>query len=254
MVRNSRVIDLSHDLFVNMPSYPNLPPFKIKYLKLAAKDCSTVSLITSMHTHLGTHIDFPSHVLPLAASLDSYRSEDLCGEGVVVDFTNKKEGTEITERDLLKYNRQIKEKDILFLFSGWSRRRSSSLTYLFKWPHLSLDAAEFLVKKRIRMVGIDGLSVGGWGGKKPFAPTSRTPSRTIHKILLGAGILLLEEVANLDRLLMHKSSVRSFFVVAPLLIKGAEAAPCKVFSILSGPGNKERPSSRRTRETCSDQG
>jgi Zn-dependent protease len=50
--------------FVNMPSYPTLPSFKIEYLKLAAKDGFTVSLITNMHMHMGTHIDFPSHVIP----------------------------------------------------------------------------------------------------------------------------------------------------------------------------------------------
>jgi kynurenine formamidase len=110
MIQTSQIIDLSHDLFVNMPSYPTLPSFKIEYLKLAARDGSTVSLITSMHMHLGTHIDFPSHLLPDSKCLEHYTLQHLSGEGVVIDLSYKKEGEEITERDLLKSGSCIKKR------------------------------------------------------------------------------------------------------------------------------------------------
>lgn len=198
MIQSSQIVDLTHDLFVNMPSYPTLPSFKIEYLKLAARDGSTVSLITSMHMHTGTHIDFPCHVVPESKCLQDYSLQDLSGEGVVIDLSYKKEGEQITERDLLKYGSDIRRGEMLFMFTGWSRRRGVTPTYLFKWPHLSRSAAMFLVRKRPKVVGTDGLSLGGWSGRIVVGPIARTPSRTIHRMLLEAGILILEEVANLE--------------------------------------------------------
>ena len=233
MNKRYKIIDLSHKLYTNMPSYPTLPSFRIEYLKTAARDGSTVSIITSMHTHLGTHIDLPLHVIPDSKSLDDYTLEDLSGEGVVIDLSYKNEGEAITEKDLNKYSDHINEGEIVFLFTGWSNKRSLTPTYLFRWPYLEESAAHFLVKKGIRILGIDGLSVGGWSGKVTMQePVTKTSSRKIHKILLDAGILLVEEIANLDKVLMGKKVTKSFFVISPLPIKGAEASPCRVFSMV----------------------
>jgi len=231
MIQSSQIIDLTHDLFVDMPSYPTLPSFKMDYLKLAARDGSTVTMITRMHMHTGTHIDFPCHVIPEANSLKDYGLQDLSGQGVVIDLSYKKEGEEITEKDLLKHDSHIRKGEMLFMFTGWSRKRAVTPIYLFKWPHLSKRAAQFLVKKRPKVVGIDGLSIGGWGGKMIVGPIAKTPSRKIHTMLLGAGILILEEVANLDKVLIHEKVARSFFILAPLPVRGAEASPCRVISI-----------------------
>jgi len=233
MIRRSQIIDLTHEMFVNMPSYPTLPSFKIKYLKLAAKDGSTVSLITNMHMHMGTHIDFPSHIIPDSKCLEHYTLQDLSGEGVVIDLSYKEEGEEIAEKDLLNYARHIRRGEMLFMFTGWSRRRGVTPAYLFKWPHLSRGAAQFLVGKRPKVVGTDGLSIGGWSGRGVVGPIAKTPSRIIHRMLLEAGILILEEVANLHKLLMRRKVARSFFFLAPLAVKGAEASPCRVISIRS---------------------
>jgi len=233
MIQSSQIIDLTHDLFVNMPSYPALPSFKMDYLKLAARDGSTVTVITRMHMHTGTHVDFPCHVIPDSKCLEDYSLQDLSGQGVVIDLSHKKEGEEITESDLLKYGSHIRKGEMLFMFTGWSRRRAVTPTYLFKWPHLSRRAARFLVSRRPKVVGIDGLSIGGWSGKMTIGPIAKTPSRTIHRMLLEAGILILEEVANLDKVLMREKVARSFFILAPLAVRGAEASPCRVISIRS---------------------
>jgi len=235
MIQRSQIIDLTHEMFADMPSYPTLPSFKIEYLKLAAKDGSTVSLITNMHMHMGTHIDFPSHLIPDSSCLEHYTLQDLSGEGVVIDLTYKKEGEEVTEKDLLNYGSHIRRGEMLFMFTGWSRRRGVTPTYLFKWPHLSSSAARFLVRKRPKVVGTDGLGIGGWSGRMAVGPIAKTPSRTIHRMLLEAGILIVEEVANLDKVLMRRKAARSFFILAPLAVRGAEASPCRVLSIRSDP-------------------
>lgn len=233
-MKNWKIIDLSHRISPDMPSYPSLPPFKIENLKTAAKNGSTVNIITSMHTHLGTHIDFPLHVIPGSKSLDDYTLEDLSGDGVVIDLTPKGEGEEITEKDLEKYGDYINAGDIVFIFTGWSKIRNHTSTYLFRWPNIGESAANYLAKKRIKILGIDVLSVGGWGGKVAVqGPLPKVASRKIHEILLNAGILLVEEVANLDKVLKGKKVAKGFFLIAPLLIKGVEASPCRVFFFTS---------------------
>jgi arylformamidase len=233
MNKRYKIIDLSHKIFPDMPSYPSLPPFRIENLRTATKNGTTVNIITSMHTHLGTHIDFPLHVIPGSKSLDDYTLEDLSGDGVVIDLTPKGEGEEITEKDLKKYGDHINDGDIVFIFTGWSKIRNHTSTYLFRWPHIGESAAHYLAKKNIKILGIDVLSVGGWGGKVAVkGPLPKIPSRKIHEILFNAGMLVVEEVANLDKVLMGRKVAKGFFLIAPLLIKEVEASPCRVFFIV----------------------
>lgn len=221
-------------MYMDMPSYPTLPPFKIQQLKTAEKNGANVSMITNMHMHLGTHIDFPLHMLPGAKASDGYTLEDLSGEGLVVDLSYKSEGEEITEEDLAKYSDKINAGDMVFIFTGWCKKRGHTTTYLSQWPYLSESAAHFLVKKSVKLIGIDTLSIGGWSGKIPVKePATKTPSRIVHRTLFEAGVLAVEEVANLDKVLMGNKVARVFFIVAPLAIKGVEASPCRVF-IISG--------------------
>lgn len=232
MNKHYKIIDLTHKLYTGMPSYPTLPPFKIEQIRTAEKNGSNVSVVTSMHLHVGTHIDFPIHMVPGARSSDNYTLEDLSGEGVVVDLSYKGDGEEITEEDLAKYSDQINAGDMVFIFTGWSKKRNRTTPYLFKWPYLGESAAHFLVEKGVKIVGIDALSVGGWGGKVAVkgSPT-KTSSRTVHRILFEAGVLVVEDVANLDKVLMGNKVARGFFIIAPLAIKGVEASPCRVFMV-----------------------
>ncbi len=219
-----------------MPSYPTLPSFKIENLKIVTRNGTTVNMITGMHTHIGTHIDFPLHVTPDSKSADDYTLEDLSGDGVVIDLTYKSEREEITEQDFKKYGDYINEGEMVFVFTGWSKKRERTAVYLFRWPYIGESAVHYLVKKNIRILGIDTLSVGGWGGKVAIKGSMpKIPSRKLHEMLLNAGILVVEEVANLDKVLMGGKVTKGFFIIAPLPIKGVEASPCRVLFIAPNP-------------------
>ncbi|MEM2889504.1 MAG: cyclase family protein [Candidatus Bathyarchaeia archaeon] len=231
MGKNYRIIDLTHDIYVNMPSYPTLPPLKIERIRTIERNGSNVSMITSMHMHLGTHIDFPLHMVPGSKSSSDYTLEELSGEGLVVDLSFKSCGEEVTEEDLAKYSNQLNAGDMLFIFTGWSKKRDHT-SYLSKWPYLAESAAHFIVKKGIKIVGIDTLSIGGRGDRATVkGPPIKTPSRIVHRILFEAGVLVVEEAANLDKVLMGNKVARGFFIIAPLAIKDVEATPCRVFMV-----------------------
>jgi arylformamidase len=224
-------MDLTQELYVEMPSYPTLPPFKIEKIRTLEKNGSNVSMITSMHMHIGTHIDFPLHMIPRSKSSNNYTLEELSGEGVVVDLSYKGNEGEITGEDLSQYSDEINAEDITFIFTGWSKKKCRKAPSLYKWPYLGESAAYFLVKKNIKIVAVDTFSIGRCSSKETVKEPSKKSSRRVHKIFFEAGVPIIEEVVNLDKILMGNKVARGFFIIAPMAIKGVEAAPCKVFML-----------------------
>lgn len=229
----TKTIDLSHDLYPGMPVWPTNLPFKCEQILLAARDNYTMTLITQMPAHTGTHLDAPSHFIPDGKPVDGFPLEKFQGSGVVVDLSHKKKGEEITSKDLRRYDSEIRKDDVLMLQTGWDKKRGLTKDYLFMWPHLGTEAARYLASKRIKAVGIDGLSIAGWAGSVPGqGPIASSSPADVHTILLSKEILILEEVANLGAVLHGARSARAYFVFAPLNIVGAEGAPCRAMAFV----------------------
>jgi len=62
----------------------------------------------------------------------------------------------------------------------------------------------------------------------PIADTAKE----VHEVLLSKNILILEEVANLDKVLENKKEVRANFVILPLNIKDSDGSPVRAIAIL----------------------
>jgi len=78
--------------------------------------------------------------------------------------------------------------------------------------HLTVEAALYLAKRNVRLVGIDYLSVGGF----------HADDATVHQILLRAGVWIIE---GLD--LSHVQPGRVELVCLPIKLEGAEGAPAR---------------------------
>ena len=75
------------------------------------------------------------------------------------------------------------------------------------------DAAQYLVDQGVATVGVDYLSIGGYG--KDVVET--------HQIMLGAGIWVIEG--------LNLADIKPGFydiICLPLKIEGADGAPCRV--------------------------
>jgi kynurenine formamidase len=217
MMKIKKVIDLSHPIYHNCPSWPDFPLIKISRLKILPKDGCNVELINNYNLHIGTHIDAPLHQIEEGKSIDEIPLEELMGEGVVVDLSYKKENESVTSSDLDKYSNVLHEKDILLLFFNWSKYRGFNKKYLYEYPHLDASGAKWIVKKKVKAVGCDTLSIA-----------SRYDEE-VHKILLGNNILIIEELNNLDQL---KDKDRVFLCFLPINFKGCGGAPCRAVAIL----------------------
>jgi arylformamidase len=80
---------------------------------------------------------------------------------------------------------------------------------------LTEDAAQLLVDRNVRLVGIDYLSI---------APYKK--SRPTHRLLLEAGVVIVE---GLD--LSHVSQGRYTITCLPLKLGGSDGAPARVILV-----------------------
>jgi len=126
--------------------------------------------------------------------------------------------TEIEHEALLSRRSQISEAEFLLLHTGWSRFWGTD-EYNRGYPALSPAAAEWLAETGLKGVGIDA----------PSFDAEDSASLPVHKRLLGAGMLLVENLTALDRL----TGSDFFLSVLPLNIAGAEACPTRAVGILS---------------------
>ncbi len=231
--RFRKIIDLSHPLSPGMPGWPTQQTLSYEYIKAAARDGYSLTLIQRMVTHTGTHIDAPAHFIPDGKTIDRLPLDSFHGDGVVIDMTKKRPAEEISREDLEEFDAEIQQGSVIIIRTGWDRKLGWTNDYLFKWPHLGLQSAEYLASRKIKAVGVDGLSVGGWAESVPGqSPLARSSPSEVHRILLSNNVLIIEMLANLDEVLAGRKVAQGFFIFAPLNFVNAEGSPCRALALL----------------------
>ena len=222
------IIDLSHIVDSSVAIYPGDPEFSsCPHLTLSA-DGVNVSRI-SLGSHTGTHVDAPYHFIEDGKKIDEIPLSTFVGPAVVVDLTAQELGRELREReaiqwaDLQKYEDAMRAtKDaILLLRTDWSKYWSTPR--YFDHPYVSVEAARRIVESGIRLVGIDTLSPDETildeveAAKHPYA---------FHKIVLGAGVVIAENLTNLDAIQDGQWAVS----LVPLKLGGCDGSPVRAMA------------------------
>ena len=178
----------------------------------------------SISAHLGSHVDSPLHVVEDAPAIGNVSLDKIIGEAIVLDFTHKGENEEISAKDLEQYADDINEGDIVILRTDWGIKRFTAADYSYwhKSPVLTPEGARWLVERKPKAVAFDFFEEYG-ARLEDFKPDDFV----VHKILLGAGIIIIEGMVNLDRL---PKRVKKFFA-CPIKIMATEAAPARIFAI-----------------------
>lgn len=216
MMKIKKMYDMSQPVYHNCPGWPDYPMTNISAdyrIGIHGFNSETVS----MNLHTGTHLDVPYHFFEDGKAIDQYPPEAFMGPGVFCDLRHKAPDTPITVEDLAPYLPLMEKGDVAVLNTGFGPKRAMTDEYLHRWPYLSGPGAEALVKAGVKAVGIDGLSVGGWG-----SPEKGRPS---HLVLLEAGVIAIEEVLVPDELMDGKKRLVSFF---PLLFRGCSGSPVRM--------------------------
>jgi arylformamidase len=135
--------------------------------------------------HTGTHVDAPAHFVNGATPIDKVSLHSLVGPAVVADMTHLT--ADITVDDLTAAGLPGTWKRILFKTSN-SAGPLKETERAPSWVGLSPEAAKVLAAAGVELVGIDYLTIESH---------SRTDTWDAHHVLLGAGLLILEN-ADLD--------------------------------------------------------
>jgi arylformamidase len=200
-----------------MPIYPGDPSPSFEKYSTLQKDGVNLTKIT-MGSHTGTHLDAPRHFIPHGIGIDKIPPNKLIGEAYVADLSKKPIGSGITSKDLRReLEEEIERDDIVVIYTGCSEHwgdKSINRDYTY----LTGDAAEYLVSKRVRAVGIDFLSVEKFKAAEPV----------VHKTLLSNGIFIIESLSSALKQFVGK---RILMICMPIKLLDGDGAPSRVVGV-----------------------
>ena len=203
------IYDVSVPIANGMPVWPTDPPLKLTSQAHLSRDRSHTVHVTTieMGSHTGTHIDAPFHFVEAGRKLDEIPLKDLVGPVSVIQVT----GVPSITREHLK-SLSWKNVERVFFKTDNSEHWNDGV-FFERFVYLEPEAAEFLVQRNLRVVGIDYLSIDPYKSEKH--PT--------HFVLLGRNVIIIEGL-NLSRV----PPGRYQMVALPLNLQGADGAPTRV--------------------------
>lgn len=206
-----KIIDLTHEIYPDMPVFPGTVPPRLKKTNTMEKDGFIETIIT-MSSHTGTHVDAPAHMLKDGRTLDTFVIEHFAGNAVVLDFTNRNiKQIEVSD---LKTIESMLNVDVQFVIlkTGWSQYWGTP-KYYEGFPYLSDEAAEWLTNYSLKGIGIDTISIDSMD----------STVFSVHKIFMRHNILIIENLDNLASI----NSKRCLFAVMPIKTKLADGSPAR---------------------------
>jgi len=210
------MIDLSRVIYDGMPKIPVLPDVHVQRCLSLEKGHPLNVTEISLPCHAGTHVDAPVHIIGNGKSIEEIPLEDFVGPGAVIPV-KKRGGEEVTARDLEDSGVPVSRGDILMLFTGWDEKFESP--DYNRHPYLSVDAAEWIVGKGVKLFGIDCITVD-----LPTPMRQKGFEFPVHRILLGNGVLIAENVANLGAVAGKKIRI----LALPIKVMGSDAAHARI--------------------------
>jgi kynurenine formamidase len=234
MIISKRIIDLTHTIHSNIPSWQS-----DKKESLSIKTISTYnrggffSQILSMPEHSGTHMDAPVHGVKGKHTINLIQPSKLICPVVVIDVRRKVKlivDYFLTIDDVISWEKRygkIPNGSVVLMLTGWGKYWSNTKKYLncdkkgtMHFPGFSEKSAKFLIHKRkINGLGTDTLSIDS-GMSDDFS---------VHRILFKHNKFALENLANLDKLPAKGATI----FIAPLKIKSGSGSPVRVFAMVN---------------------
>jgi kynurenine formamidase len=212
------LVDLSVGIAEGMMKIPFLPDVKVEVLRALADGHALEIRNVSIATHIGTHMDAPAHAFAGAKTIDQVALDDVCGTGVIIKV-DAKPGEPISLADVQKSGIAIETGDIVLLDTGFAAFAASGDERYHFNPYLTQDLADHLVEKKVKILGLDCITVDMPVSVRP--PDFAYP---IHRTLLGNNVLIVENLGDLTAVAGKRAQIWAF----PLKITGSDAAHCRV--------------------------
>lgn len=198
-----QLFDLTLPLRPGPPEYPGDPEVSFVRTHSHTTDGYEVTQLC-MGSHSGTHMDAPRHFFTDGATLDQFVIERLVGPGIVVDCRRSSGPASLAHIDAAVLTERLGPLSV------------PQGGFVLLWTEgdlLTESGARFLLDARPGVIGTDAPSLD----EEPYP---------VHRLLLGAGILLAENLQGLDRL--GPGLVTCAFL--PLAAVGTDGAPVRAIA------------------------
>ena len=209
-------LDLTLTISESIPSFPGSPsPQFIPWSSINDEGYNLELLFLSTHT--GTHLDAPYHFTKKGIKIHQIPVTRLVRNAILIKIKKFKDQA-ITKKDLINFERKngkIPNSSSIIFFTDWQKNLKKKI-YFKNNPGLSKSATNYLVSKNINLVGIDS----------PSIDLGIDTSFTAHKILAKNGILIVENLSNLEKI----PKLEFNLVVLPLKLKNATGSPVRAIA------------------------
>lgn len=207
-----RIYDVSVGITPDMPVWPGDPPVRLNRVRSMEDGAEANVTHFEAGVHVGTHIDAPLHFIKGGRSVDAVPLKSLIGRVYVVDLRR----AQVLNAATLE-TAKIPPRTRRLLFKTRNSDYWTKGERKFQRDFVAVDSsgAEWLVRKGVRLVGVDYLSIAPFGDA---APT--------HRILLQAGVVVVEGLS-----LAGVSQGRYSIYCLPLKLVGSDGAPARVILV-----------------------
>lgn len=203
-----KTYDVTVAISNELPVYPGDPRIDIqRTLSLDAGDVANVSHL-SCGTHIGTHVDPPSHFVAGGITLDQLDLDTLVGVARVIDVGD----ADVIDSEALGKANLEGATRVLFKTRN-SRLWAAPHEFAKDFVYLDTPAAEKLVAHGVKLVGIDYLSIEKFNFDEP----------TTHLALLGNNVIVVEGL-NLSEIKAGDYEM----ICLPMKIKDGDGGPARV--------------------------
>lgn len=227
IIDTSDIVELSHLLEENIPTIPTHAKFAhIPWKSMDLGDATNHYEII-VHEHNGTHVDVPFHFLRDGADTGTLGAGCFMGPCLTMDFSDIGPNGLVTRERIggwEKAHTAIEPGDVVLLNVGWARywrTRPHDKPFCTDWPGVAQSAAEYLVSRKIKMVGIDTISID----------QSHAVGNPAHNVFLPHNVLIVENLTNLQDM-----PDRGYFMAMPLKIRRGSGGPVRAIAFIDRKG------------------
>lgn len=224
------IVDLTHTLSADFPTWTGEPQFERKPVYSRDKDGFNLSILT-VDEHTGTHVDAPLHYSDAAQSVDEIPVGNLIAPLVVVDIAERAADdpdTALTPDDLRAFTARhgpIPEHACVAMHCGWAARvrsdafRNADADGTMHFPGIHPEAAALLMEETSAIgLAVDTMSLD-IGASEDFAT---------HNLWLPTNRWGVECVAGLAAL----PPVGATMILGAPKHRGGSGGPARVFALL----------------------
>jgi arylformamidase len=208
-----KTYDISLNISAEMPVWPGDGGIQIRRIEKIEDGAAANVSRMEMGVHTGTHVDAPFHFIKDGTTAENLSLKVLVGRAYVIHL---KDDVDVITPEVLQAA-GIPPRTRRVLIRTRNSKQWTKDYRAFQKDFVAIDhkGAEYLVKRGVKLVGVDYLSVA------PFADAIPT-----HLTLLKAGVIIVEGL-NLAQVTQGRYN----FFCLPLKLKGSDGAPARAILV-----------------------